>query len=146
MWILPNHRPLTLITWWRWRRWRGQAPLWTVSTQCRGPGIPWTTVSVWRKSPSRRVETTLVFNVSLPQKNVSGWMTVAVRWWEDPPGHPPDHALGTTTRNRQGKVRHWMTPGKVQTQEKKVRYFCIYVPNLNTNHCFLSAMCLLHRN
>lgn len=146
MWTLPNHRPLTLITWWRWRRWRGQAPLWTVSTQCRGPGIPWITVSVWRKSPSRRVETTLVFNVSLPQKNVSGWMTVAVSWWEDPPGHPPDHTLGTTTRNRQGKVRHWMTPGKVQTQEKKVRYFCIYVPNLNTNHCFLSAMCLLHRN
>lgn len=146
MWTLPNHRPLTLITWWRWRRWRGQAPLWTVSTQCRGPGIPWTTVSVWRKSPSRRVETTLVFNVSLPQKNVSGWMTVAVSWWEDPPGHPPDHTLGTTTRNRQGKVRHWMTPGKVQTQEKKVRYFSIYVPNLNTNHCFLSAMCLLHRN
>lgn len=144
MWTLPNHRPLTLITWWRWRRWRGQAPLWTVSTQCRGPGIPWTTVSVWRKSPSRRVETTLVFNVSLPQKNVSGWMTVAVSWWEDPHGHPPDHTLGTTTRNRQGKVRHWMTPGKVQTQEKKVRYFCIYVPNLNTNHCFLSAMCLLH--
>lgn len=146
MWTLPNHWPLTLITWWRWRRWRGQAPLWTVSTQCRGPGIPWTTVSVWRKSPSRQVETTLVFNVSLPQKNVSGWMTVAVSWWEDPPGHPPDHTLGTTTRNRQGKVRHWMTPGKVQTQEKKVRYFCIYVPNLNTNHCFLSAMCLLHRN
>lgn len=146
MWTLPNHRPLTLITWWRWRRWRGQAPPWTVSTRCHGPGIPWTTVSVWRKSPSRRGETTPVFNVSLQQRNVSGWMTVAVSWWEGPPGPPPDHILGMTTRNRQGKVRHWTTPGKAQTREKKVCYSCVYVPILNTNTCFVSGVCLLHRN
>lgn len=142
MWTLPNHRPLTLITWWRWRRWRGQAPPWTVSTRCRGPGIPWTTVSVWRKSPSRRGETTPVFNVSLPQRNVSGWMTVVVSWWEG----PPDHTLGMTTRNRQGKVRHWTTPGKAQTREKKVRFSCVHVPILNFNRCFVSGVCLLHRN
>lgn len=146
MWTLPNHRPLTLITWWRWRRWRGQAPPWTVSTRCHGPGIPWTTVSVWRKSPSRRGETTLVFNVSLQQRNVSGWMTVVVSWWEGPPGPPPDHILGMTTRNRQGKVRHWTTPGKAQTREKKVCYSCVYVPILNTNTCFVSGVCLLYRN
>lgn len=145
MWTLPNHRPLTLITWWRWRRWRGQAPPWTVSTRCHGPGIPWTTVSVWRKSPSRRGETTLVFNVSLQQRNVSGWMTVVVSWWEGPPGPPPDHILGMTTRNRQGKVRHWTTPGKAQTREKKVCYSCVYVPILNTNTCFVSGVCLLYR-
>lgn len=146
MWTLPNHRPLTLITWWRWRRWRGQAPPWTVSTRCHGPGIPWTTVSVWRKSPSRRGETTLVFNVSLQQRNVSGWMTVVVSWWEGSPGPPPDHILGMTTRNRQGKVRHWTTPGKAQTREKKVCYSCVYVPILNTNTCFVSGVCLLYRN
>lgn len=146
MWTLPNHRPLTLITWWRWRRWRGQAPPWTVSTRCHGPGIPWTTVSVWRKSPSRRGETTLVFNVSLQQRNVSGWMTVVVSWWEGPPGPPPDHIPGMTTRNRQGKVRHWTTPGKAQTREKKVCYSCVYVPILNTNTCFVSGVCLLYRN
>lgn len=146
MWTLPNHRPLTLITWWRWRRWRGQAPPWTVSTRCHGPGIPWTTVSVWRKSPSRRGETTPVFNVSLQQRNVSGWMTVVVSWWEGPPGPPPDHILGMTTRNRQGKVRHWTTPGKAQTPEKKVCYSCVYVPILNINTCFVSGVCLLYRN
>lgn len=146
MWTLPNHRPLTLITWWRWRRWRGQAPPWTVSTRCHGPGIPWTTVSVWRKSPSRRGETTPVFNVSLQQRNVSGWMTVVVSWWEGPPGPPPDHILGMTTRNRQGKVRHWTTPGKAQTREKKVCYSCVYVLILNTNTCFVSGVCLLYRN
>lgn len=146
MWTLPNHRPLTLITWWRWRRWRGQAPPWTVSTRCHGPGIPWTTVSVWRKSPSRRGETTPVFNVSLQQRNVSGWMTVVVSCWEGPPGPPPDHILGMTTRNRQGKVRHWTTPGKAQTREKKVCYSCVYVPILNTNTCFVSGVCLLYRN
>lgn len=146
MWTLPNHRPLTLITWWRWRRWRGQAPPWTVSTRCHGPGIPWTTVSVWRKSPSRRGETTPVFSVSLQQRNVSGWMTVVVSWWEGPPGPPPDHILGMTTRNRQGKVRHWTTPGKAQTREKKVCYSCVYVPILNTNTCFVSGVCLLYRN
>lgn len=146
MWTLPNHRPLTLITWWRWRRWRGQAPPWTVSTRCHGPGIPWTTVSVWRKSPSRRGETTPVFNVSLQQRNFSGWMTVVVSWWEGPPGPPPDHILGMTTRNRQGKVRHWTTPGKAQTREKKVCYSCVYVPILNTNTCFVSGVCLLYRN
>lgn len=146
MWTLPNHRPLTLITWWRWRRWRGQAPPWTVSTRCHGPGIPWTTVSVWRKSPSRRGETTPVFNVSLQQRNVSGWMTVVVSWWEGSPGPPPDHILGMTTRNRQGKVRHWTTPGKAQTREKKVCYSCVYVPILNTNTCFVSGVCLLYRN
>lgn len=146
MWTLPNHRPLTLITWWRWRRWRGQAPPWTVSTRCHGPGIPWTTVSVWRKSPSRRGETTPVFNVSLQQRNVSGWMTVVVSWWEGPPGPPPDHILGMTTRNRQGKVRHWTTPGKAQTREKKVCYSCVYVPILNTNTCFVSGVCPLYRN
>lgn len=140
MWTLPNHRPLTLITWWRWRRWRGQAPPWTVSTRCHGPGIPWTTVSVWRKSPSRRGETTPVFNVSLQQRNVSGWMTVVVSWWEGSPGPPPDHILGMTTRNRQGKVRHWTTPGKAQTREKKVCYSCVYVPILNTNTCFVSGV------
>lgn len=140
MWTLPNHRLLTLITWWRWRRWRGQAPPWTVSTRCHGPGIPWTTVSVWRKSPSRRGETTPVFNVSLQQRNVSGWMTVVVSWWEGPPGPPPDHILGMTTRNRQGKVRHWTTPGKAQTREKKVCYSCVYVPILNTNTCFVSGV------
>lgn len=146
MWTLPNHRPLTLITWWRWRRWRGQAPPWTVSTRCHGPGIPWTTVSVWRKSPSRRGETTPVFNVSLQQRNVSGWMTVVVSCWEGPPGPPPDHILGMITRNRQGKVRHWTTPGKAQTREKKVCYSCVYVPILNTNTCFVSGVCLLYRN
>lgn len=146
MWTLPNHRPLTLITWWRWRRWRGQAPPWTVSTRCHGPGIPWTTVSVWRKSPSRRGETMPVFNVSLQQRNVSGWMTVVVSWWKGPPGPPPDHILGMTTRNRQGKVRHWTTPGKAQTREKKVCYSCVYVPILNTNTCFVSGVCLLYRN